>query len=164
VAQLTRYRGIFAPTSLADRRRAFEDYWAYPLERDGALHEEAQALEHKTGYYQRLQARPLQARHSLTSVQTMAALADQIASQCRPQVDRRLLVLTAICKFASHEAGRRAAWLATPSWKHCRNLTDRITRYHLCEEFCHLRLFAEMFKVFALDVEWPLLSWPIRTT
>ena len=95
----------------------------------------------------------------------MAELADQLATQHRTQADRRLLALTAIYKFASHEAaGIRAAWLATPSWERCRNLTDRITRYHLCEEFCHLRLFAEMFKVFALGVEWPLFSWPMRTT
>lgn len=164
MAQRTRYRAIFAPASPSDRRRAFEDYWAYLLVRDGALHEEAQALEHKMGYYQRLQTRPVHARQSLTPAQTMAALADLLATQHRTQADRRLLALTIIYKFASHEAaGIRAAWLVTPSWERCRNLTDRITRYHLCEEFCHLRLFAEMFKVFALGVEWPLFSWPMRT-
>ena len=41
MGQLTRYKAIFTPASPADRRRAFEDYWAYLLERDGALHEEA---------------------------------------------------------------------------------------------------------------------------
>jgi hypothetical protein len=164
MAQLPRYKAIFTPASPSDRKRAFEDYWAYLLVRDGALHEEAQALEHKTGYYQGLQARPVHARQSLTPVQTMAALADLLATQHRTQADRRLLALTIIYKFASHEAaGIRAAWLVTPSWERCRNLTDRITRYHLCEEFCHLRLFAEMFKVFAVHVDWPLLSWPMRT-
>jgi hypothetical protein len=83
MAQLTRYRAIFAPASPSDRRRAFEDYWAYLLVRDGALHEEAQALEHKTGYYQRLQAHPVRARQSLTPAQTMAALADLLATQHR---------------------------------------------------------------------------------
>jgi hypothetical protein len=165
MTQVTRYKEIFAPASPSDRRRAFEDYWAYLLVRDGALHEEAQALEHKTGYYQRLQARPICARQALTPARTMAALADLLATQPRTQADRRLLALTVIYKFASHEAaGIRAAWLATPTWERCRNLTDRITRYHLCEEFCHLRLFAEMFKVFALDVEWPSFSWLMRTT
>jgi hypothetical protein len=164
MTQLTRYKAIFAPASRSDRRRAFEDYWAYLLKQDGALYEEAQALEHKTGYYQRLQARPVHARQPLTPARTMAALSDLLTPQCRSQADRRLLALAAIYKFASHEAaGIRAAWLTTPSWQRCRNLTDRITRYHLCEEFCHLRLFAEMFKVFALDVEWPLFSWPMRT-
>jgi hypothetical protein len=83
MAQLTRYRAIFAPASPSDRRHAFEDYWTYLLIRDGALHEEAQALEHKTGYYQRLQARPVRARQSLTPAPTMAALADLLATQYR---------------------------------------------------------------------------------
>jgi hypothetical protein len=132
--------------------------------RDGDLQEEAQSLEHKTAYYQSLQARPVHARQPLAPAPTMAALSDLLATQDRPQADRRLLALTLIYKFASHEAaGIRAAWPVTPSWERCRNLTDRITRYHLCEEFCHLRLFAEMFKVFALRVEWPAFSWPIRT-
>jgi hypothetical protein len=165
MAQSTRYKVIFAPASLSDRTRAFEDYWTYLLMRDGALQEEAQSLEHKTDYYQRLQEYPVHARQPLTAAQTMAELSDLLATQRPPQADRRLLALTAIYKFASHEAaGIRAAWKSTPSWERCRNLTDRITRYHLCEEFCHLRLFAEMFKVFALRVDWPLLSWPIRTT
>ena len=164
MAQTTRYKAIFAPASLADRTHAFEDYWAYLLTRDGALQEEARSLEHKTDYYQRLQTRPIRARKPLTAAQTMAELTDRLAAQDLAQADRRLLVLTAIYKFACHEAaGIQAAWRSTPSWERCRNLTDRITRYHLCEEFCHLRLFAEMFKVFALHVDWPRLSWPMRT-
>ncbi len=164
MAPMTRYKGIYAPASRSDRSRAFEDYWTYLLRRDGALQEEAQSLEHKTHYYQRLQVRPVRARQPLTPAQTMARLSGLLASQNPPKADRRLLALTAIYKFAGHEAaGIQAAWQATPSWKRCRNLTDRITRYHLCEEFCHLRLFAEMFKVFGLHVDWPLLSWPMRT-
>jgi hypothetical protein len=164
MARITRYKVIYAPASQPDRTRAFEDYWAHLLIRDGALQEEAQSLEHKTDYYQRLQLRPVRARRSLTPAQTMAGLSDLLASQSLPQADRRPLVLTAIYKFASHEAaGIQAAWQSTPPWARCRKLTDRITRYHLCEEFCHLRLFAEMFKVFTLHVDWPLLSWPMRT-
>jgi hypothetical protein len=164
MVQTTGYKVIFAPVSLSDRTRAFEDYWAYLLMRDGALQEEAQSLEHKTDYYQKLQLHSIHARQPLTPAQTMAELSALLASQTPLQADRRLLVLTAIYKFACHEAaGIREAWRLTPSWERCRNLTDRITRYHLCEEFCHLRLFAEMFKVFALRVDWPLLSWPMRT-
>jgi hypothetical protein len=164
MVQSTGYKVIFAPVSLSDRTRAFEDYWAYLLLRDGALQEEAQSLEHKTDYYQKLQMRSIHARQPLTPAQTMAELSALLASQTPPQADRRLLVLTAIYKFACHEAaGIREAWRLTPSWERCRNLPDRITRYHLCEEFCHLRLFAEMFKVFAVHVDWPLLSWPMCT-
>jgi hypothetical protein len=33
--------------------------------------------------------------------------------------------------------------------------TDMISRFHLCEEFCHVRLFHEMFRTFHLEgVEW----------
>jgi hypothetical protein len=164
MAQITCHKGIFAPVSLSDRSRAFEDYWAYLLIRDGALQEEVQSLEYKTHYYQSLQTRLVRVQQPLTSAQTMAELSDLLATQYLPQADRRLLVLTAIYKFASHEAaGIRAAWKSTPSWARCRNLTDRITRYHLCEEFCHLRLFAEMFKVCRLHVDWPPLSWSART-
>jgi hypothetical protein len=164
MAQSTRYKVIFTPASQSDRTHAFEDYWAYLLMRDGTLQEETQSLEHKTDYYQRLQTRPIRARHLLTPAQTMAELSDRLASHNLAQADRRLLIFTAIYKFACHEAaGIQAAWRSTPSWERCRNLTDRITRYHLCEEFCHLRLFAEMFQVFALRVDWPQLSWPMRT-
>jgi len=164
MVQITRYKEIFAPASRSHRSRAFEDYWAYLLMRDGALQEEVQSLEFKTHYYQSLQTRPVCTQQPLTQAQTMAELSDLLATQHSPQADQRLLALTAIYKFASHEAaGIRAAWTATPSWERCRNLTDRITRYHLCEEFCHLRLFAEMFKVCRLRVDWPPLSWPART-
>ena len=164
MAHTRHYKAIFAPVSRSDRLRAFEDYWAHLLLRDGVLQEAVQSLECKTRYYQGLQTRPVQARQPLTSARTMAQLAQQLASQDVARVDRRLLVLTAIYTFACHEAaGIQAAWKSTPPWEQCRDLTDRITRYHLCEEFCHLRLFAEMFKVFGLGVDWPVLSWPMRT-
>ena len=40
----------------------------------------------------------------------------------------------------------------------------KIGRYHLCEEFSHMRLFHEMFRTFHLDrVEWvPLGKWMSR--
>jgi hypothetical protein len=164
MARTTRYKVIFAPASLAERAHAFEDYWSYLLMRDGTLEEGAQSLERKADYYQTLQMHPVHAQTRLTSARTMAELSNRLATQDLAQADRRLLVLTAIYKFACHEAaGIQAAWKSTPAWEQCRNLTDRITRYHLCEEFCHLRLFAEMFKVFGLCVDWPQLSWPIRT-
>jgi hypothetical protein len=40
-----------------------------------------------------------------------------------------------------------------------RNIIDKITRYHLAEEFCHVRLFHEMFRTMQLDwVEWKPLG------
>jgi hypothetical protein len=45
-----------------------------------------------------------------------------------------------------------------------RRTTGKISRYHLSEEFCHIRLFEEMFRPFHLDkVEWaPLTKWMMR--
>ena len=37
MAQITRYKVIFAPVLPSERTRAFEDYWTYLLMRDGAL-------------------------------------------------------------------------------------------------------------------------------
>jgi hypothetical protein len=158
------YKMIFTPVAQVDRTRAFEEYWRYLVVRDGAIEEEAQSLEHKTGYYRQLQARPVYAQQPLMPVQRVTEVADHMAGQDLQHVDRRLLALTAIYKFACHEAaGIRAAWNSTPSWARCRTLQDKITRYHLCEEFCHLRLFAEMFKVFSLHTEWSVPSWFQRT-
>ena len=52
----------------------------------------------------------------------------------------RLLGTTRIYKFARHEwVGILAAWDAIPSMARAAKTTDKISRYHLCEEFCHVR-------------------------
>jgi RNA polymerase sigma factor RpoD-like protein len=65
-------------------------------------------------------------------------------------------------KFARHEwAGISAVWDGIPTMARSTSTTEKISRYHLCEEFCHIRLFHEMFRTFHLDkVEWvPLGKW-----
>lgn len=77
-------------------------------------------------------------------------------------LDRKTLLLTFLYKFARHEwVGISAAWDATPTMAESKRTTDKISRYHLSEEFCHIRLFGEMFRTFHLDrVEWvPLPKW-----
>src|SRR5262249_44193815 len=77
-------------------------------------------------------------------------------------LDRQTLLLTFLYKFARHEwVGISAAWDATPSMAASTRTTQKISRYHLCEEFCHIRLFQEIFRTFHLDaVEWvPLPRW-----
>jgi hypothetical protein len=78
-------------------------------------------------------------------------------------LDRRTLLLTFLYKFARHEwIGISAAWDECPSVERAVYLVDKISRYHLAEEFCHMRLFQEMFRTFGLDgVEWGPL--PKRT-
>ena len=67
-------------------------------------------------------------------------------------LDRPTLLLTFLYKFARHEwVGISAAWDATPTFAESTHLTDKISRYHLAEEFCHMRLFGEMFATFRLD-------------
>jgi hypothetical protein len=77
-------------------------------------------------------------------------------------LDRTTLLLTFLYKFARHEwVGISAAWDVTPTMADSEHLTDKISRYHLAEEFGHMRLFHEMFETFRLDrVEWvPLPNW-----
>ena len=77
-------------------------------------------------------------------------------------LDRKTLLLTFLYKFARHEwAGISAVWDGIPTMARSRSTTEKISRYHLCEEFCHIRLFHEMFLTFQLDrIEWvPLGKW-----
>ena len=66
-------------------------------------------------------------------------------------------------RLGRHEwIGISAAWDETPTVARAVYLIDKISRYHLAEEFCHMRLFQEMFRTFGLDgVEWGPL--PKRT-
>ena len=57
-------------------------------------------------------------------------------------LDPRTRLLTCLYKFARHEwVGISAAWDTTPAYSDDAPVKDRISRYHLCEEFCHVRLF-----------------------
>ncbi len=71
-------------------------------------------------------------------------------------LDRKTLLLTFLYKFARHEwAGISAVWDGIPTMARSTSTTQKISRYHLCEEFCHIRLFHEMFRTFQLDqIEW----------
>jgi hypothetical protein len=80
-------------------------------------------------------------------------------------LDRTTLLLTFLYKFARHEwVGISAAWDVTPTLADSVYVTDKISRYHLAEEFGHMRLFHEMFETFRLDrVQWvPLAPWVRR--
>ena len=80
-------------------------------------------------------------------------------------LDRKTLLLTFLYKFARHEyVGITAAWGASGRISPASSTIAKIGRYHLCEEFSHMRLFGEMFRTFRLDrVEWvPLGKWMSR--
>ena len=71
-------------------------------------------------------------------------------------LDRMTLMLTGIYKFARHEwVGIKGAWDVVPDMANSHSVEDKISRVHLAEEFCHVRLFDEMLQTCGLDkVEW----------
>ena len=75
-------------------------------------------------------------------------------------LDQVTLLLCAIYKFARHEwVGIKGAWDVVPDMANSFTVEDKISRIHLAEEFCHVRLFDEMLKTCGLDqVEWPPLT------
>jgi hypothetical protein len=151
---------IFSPATARERAANFESYWLYQQRRDGEILEDAKDLTEKRKALARFQADPVRTRRPVDPAfhRNYLAMRDDPRS-----LDRRTLLLTFLYKFARHEwIGISAAWDETPTVAGAKYLIDRISRYHLAEEFCHMRLFQEMFRTFGLEgVEWGPL--PKRT-
>jgi hypothetical protein len=151
---------IFAPATAREREENFESYWLYQQRRDGEILEDAKDLSQKRKSLEQFQANPVRTRRpvSETFYRNYVTMRDDPRS-----LDRRTLLLTFLYKFARHEwIGISAAWDETPTVARAAYLVDKISRYHLPEEFCHMRLFQEMFRTFGLEgVEWGPL--PKRT-
>jgi hypothetical protein len=159
-----RHRSIFSPATAHERAANFGDYWIYTQENDGEIIEDQKDLTRK---------RELRARVAANAVRSHKPLSDPerfyrnyVRMRDDPRtLDRETLLLTFLYKFARHEwVGISTAWEATPTMAEATRTTQKISRYHLCEEFCHIRLFQEMFRTFHLDaVEWvPLAKWMER--
>ena len=159
-----RYRSVFAPCRGHERRENFEAYWAYTLARDGAIFEDEKDLATKKAMVARFRANPVRARAALPDPARFYE--NYVRMGVDPaHLDRPTLFFTFLYKFARHEwVGISAAWDETPALAASRTTRRKISRYHLCEEFCHVRLFDEMFRTFRLDrVEWvPLGKWMRR--
>jgi hypothetical protein len=155
------FRSIFAPSRGRERRANFEAYWAYTLERDGAILEDEKDLARKKTLVAGFRAHPVRTRARLGDPERFYE--NCVVLHVDPRaLDRATLFLTFLYKFARHEwVGISAAWDETTSIAASRTTKQRISRYHLCEEFCHLRLFDEIFRTVHLDrVEWvPLGKW-----
>ena len=151
---------IFSPATAREREANFESYWLYQQRRDGEILEDAKDLTEKRKALARFRADPVRTRRPVDPAfhRNYLAMRDDPRS-----LDRRTLLLTFLYKFARHEwIGISAAWDETPTVAEAEFLIDKISRYHLAEEFCHMRLFQEMFRTFGLeDVEWGPL--PKRT-
>src|SRR5262249_49868941 len=151
---------IFSPATAREREANFESYWLYQQRRDGEILEALKDLTEKRKPRAGFQADPVRTRRPVDP----AFHRNYLAVRDDPRtLDRRTLLLTFLYKFARHEwIGISAAWDETPTVARAKYLIDKISRYHLAEEFCHMRLFQEMFRTFGLEgVEWGPL--PKRT-
>ena len=163
MTQPPKYLSIFSPSTTNARKDNFDSYWNFTREHSGELLEEEQHLSKKQARLQAFQAQPVQLRQAFQHPDTFYRNYVHLQDDAKT-LDRKTLLLTAIYKFARHEwVGITGAWAATPDMANSRQLTDRISRYHLAEEFSHIRLFHEMFRTFGLNqVEWVPLGTAMR--
>lgn len=159
-----RYRSIFTSATRRERVANFEAYWAYSLRHDGAILQDQKNLVKKRDALAGFQAHPVRSRKPLADPAHFYR--NHVIMQDDPQtLDRKTLLLTFLYKFARHEyVGISAAWDNTERMTESTSVIAKIGLYHLCEEFCHMRLFQEIFRTFHLDnVEWvPLGKWMSR--
>jgi len=155
------FLSIFTPSTAQQRRDNFESYWDFTQKHDGPILEEEKNLTRKKAILEKFQKEPVRSRKPLENPELFYRNYVQMKDDPKT-LDRKTLLLTCIYKFARHEwVGISSAWNVVPSMADAATVTERISRYHLCEEFCHVRLFHEMFRTFHLDkVEWvPLKPW-----
>ncbi len=159
------HRSIFTPSTTQERADNFESYWEFTQSHDGEILEDRRELTRKNQLLSGFQNNPVRSRKPLPDPERFYRNYVRMHDDPRT-LDRKTLLLTFLYKFARHEwVGISAAWDSIPTMAQSRKTSDKISRYHLCEEFCHVRLFHEMFRTFHLDrVEWvPLGKWMGRT-
>jgi hypothetical protein len=148
-------KSIFSKSTRRERQENFVEYWDFSQRHSGPIFEDDKDLARKREALQRFQSNPVRSRKPLPDPELFyrnyVTVEDDLS-----KFDRKTLLLTCIYKFARHEwVGISGAWDYLRPMEECKTLTDRISRYHLCEEFCHVRFFHEMFRTFQLDrVEW----------
>ena len=158
---MRQYRSIFSPATTQERLDNFEDYWIYSQDHAGSILEGEKNLTRKKDALAKFRDLSIRVRKPLADPERFYRNYVRLVDDPRT-LDRKTLLLTFIYKFARHEwAGISAVWDGIPSMVQSKSTTEKISRYHLCEEFCHIRLFHEMFRTFRLDqIEWiPLGRW-----
>lgn len=154
-----KFRSIFTSASKQERTSNFENYWLFTQHHNGELLEEDKDLVKKRNKFNSFKDNPIQLRVPLANPD--AFYRNYVDMQDDPKtLDHMTLMLTGIYKFARHEwVGIKGAWNAVPSMDNSHSIKDKISRVHLAEEFCHVRLFDEMLRTCGLDkVEWVPLS------
>jgi hypothetical protein len=150
-----KYLSIFSSATKQQREENFQNYWIFTQQHGGTLFEDDKDLEKKRSRLKYFQDHPVQLRHPLENPEIFyrnyVELRDDPAL-----LDRKTLLLTGMYKFARHEwVGIKGAWNSIPDMAHSHKVEDKISRVHLAEEFCHVRLFNEMLVTCGLDrVEW----------
>lgn len=156
---ITRYRSIFSPATQQERKENFENYWQFSQQHGGTLFEYDRDLAKKREKLQYFQNNPVKLRKPIADPDVFYR--NYIRLQDDPKsLDRMISMLTGIYKFARHEwVGIKSAWDVVPDMANSFTVEDKISRVHLAEEFCHVRLFDEMLRTCGLDaVEWVPLN------
>ena len=146
-----KYLSIFSPATKQERKENFENYWDFTQQHGGQLFEDDKDLEKKRARLQHFQNNPVRLRQPLADPESFYR--NYVEMQDDPtSLDRMTLMLTGIYKFARHEwVGIKGAWDVIPDMAHSYRVEDKISRVHLAEEFCHVRLFNEMLCTCGLD-------------
>lgn len=158
----TKYLSVFSPATEQQRKENFASYWEFTQQHGGELFEKDKDLAKKRDRLKYFQDNPVKLRQPLADPE--AFYRNYVDMQDDPKsLDRMTLMLTGIYKFARHEwVGIKGAWDVVPDMANSHALEDKISRVHLAEEFCHVRLFDEMLKTCGLDkVEWVPLG-PVK--
>ncbi len=157
-----KYLSVFSPANAEQRKANFEDYWDFTQQHGGELFEDDRDLAVKRARLKHFQDNPVKLKTPLTNPD--AFYRNYVEMQDDPKtLDQKTLLLTGMYKFARHEwVGIKGAWDSVPDMANSHSIEDKISRVHLAEEFCHVRLFDEMLKTCGLDkVEWVPLG-PIK--
>jgi len=150
-----KYLSVFSPATEEQRKVNFEDYWVFTQKHGGELFEQDKDLAIKRARLKHFQDNPVKLQN--TEVNEEAFYRNYVDMQDDTKsLDPLTLMLTGMYKFARHEwVGIKGAWDSVPDMANSHSIEDKISRVHLAEEFCHVRLFDEMLKTMGLDkVEW----------
>ncbi|MGR9099360.1 MAG: hypothetical protein ACU826_02225 [Gammaproteobacteria bacterium] len=151
----TLFRSIFTPATEQERKTNFENYWEFTQRHGGEFFESEKNLANKRSRLNYFRDNPVRLLEQIADpsffYRNYVDMKDDPASS-----DRLTLMLTCIYKFARHEwVGIEGAWISMPEMARLTCIEDRISRIHLAEEFCHIRLFEEMLRTCGMDqVEW----------
>ena len=157
-----KFLSVFSSATTEQRAENFKDYWQFTQQHGGELFEADRDLAVKRARLKYFQDNPVKLRTPLSNPD--AFYRNYVEMQDDPKsLDRMTLLLTGMYKFARHEwVGIKGAWDSVPDMANSHSIEDKISRVHLAEEFCHVRLFDEMLKTCGLsEVEWVPLG-PIK--